>query len=93
MPWGQDEGQPEAFAELDTPQIELDETSLDGECLEKYSQRKKETDRTYGIRRETGKYFMGGKRVTIDNDINLFIDVKRYGGTEGLWKLIVMKEP
>jgi len=62
LPWGQDEGQPEAFAELDTPQIELDETSLAGEYLEKYSQRKKETNRTYEIRREKGKYFMGGKK-------------------------------
>jgi len=93
LPWGQDEGQREAFAELDTPQIALDETSLDWEYLEKYSQRKKDTDRTYGIRREKGKYFMGGKRVIIDNDSNLFVDVKRYRGTEGLWKLIVMKEP
>jgi len=41
LPWGQDEGQLEAFAELDTPQIELDETSLAGEYLEKYSQREK----------------------------------------------------
>ena len=92
LPWGQDEGQPEAFAELDTPQIELDETSLAGEYLEKYSQIKKETDRTYGIRREKGKYFMGGKRITIDNDSNLFVVGKRYRGTAGLWKLIVMKE-
>ena len=93
MPWGQDKGQPEAFAELDTPQIELDETSLAGEYLEKYSQRKKDTGRMYGIRSEKGKYFMGGKRVIIDHDSNLFVDGKRYWGTEGLRKLIVMKEP
>jgi len=49
------EGQPEALAELDTPQIELDETSLAGEYLEKYSQRKDDADTTFGIRREEGK--------------------------------------
>ena len=63
LTWGQDEGQPEAFAELDTPLIELDETSLAGEYLEKYSQSKGKADKMYGIRREKGKYFMGGKRV------------------------------
>ena len=36
---------------------------------------------------------MGWKRVIIDNDRNLFVDGKRYRGTEGLWELIVMKEP
>jgi len=93
LPWGQDEGQPEAFAELDTPQIELDETSLAGEYLETFSQSKGKADTTYGIRREKGKYFMGGKRVINDNDINLFVDGKRYKGTPGLWELIVMKKP
>ena len=82
LPWGQDEGQPEAFAELDTPQIELDETSLAREYLEKYSQSKGKAGTTYGTRREKGKYFMGGKRVTIDNDSNLFVDGKRYKGTQ-----------
>jgi len=93
LPWGQDEGQPEAFAELDTPQIELDETSVAGEYLEKYSQSKGKAETTYGVRREKGKYFMGGKRVKIDNDSNLFVDGKRCKGTPGLWELIVMKKP
>jgi len=39
--------QPEALAELDTPQIEIDETSLAGEYLEKYSQRKGGADTTF----------------------------------------------
>ena len=34
LPW--DMPQPEALAELDTPQMKLDETSLAGEYLEKY---------------------------------------------------------
>ena len=54
LPWDQtEEGQalhqPELVA-IDTPQIELEKTSLAGEYLEKYSQRRKETDRTYGMR-------------------------------------------
>jgi len=84
--------QREALAELDTPQIELDKTSLVGEYLEKYSQRKGDADTTFGIRRE-GKYFIGGKRVVIDKDSNLFVDRQRYEGTPGLWELIVMKKP
>jgi len=69
LPWNitqpELEEQPEALAELDTPQVELDETSLAGQYLEKYSQRKGDADTTFGIRRE-GKYFTGGKRVIID---------------------------
>jgi len=90
LPW--DMPQPEALAELDTPQIELDETSLARKYLEKYSQRKGDADTTFGIRRE-GKYFLGRKRVVIDNDSNLLVDGKRYKGTRGLWQLIVKKEP
>jgi len=91
LPW--DMPQPEALAELDRPQIELDETSLAGEYLEKYSQRKGDADTTFALRREEGKYFMGTKRVIIDNDSNLLVDGKRYKGTRGLWELIVKKEP
>ena len=44
LPWGTPqpklEEQPEALAELDTPQIELDETLLAGQYLEKYSQKR-----------------------------------------------------
>jgi len=79
-------------SELDTPQIELDETSLAGEYLEKYSQRKGDADATFGIRREEGKYFMGGKRVIVDKDSNLFVDGRRFKGTPGLWELIVKKK-
>jgi len=58
-----------------------------------YSQRRKDADKTHGMRRENGKYFIGGKRVIIDNNSNLCVDGKRYKGTEGLWELIVKKEP
>jgi len=34
---------------------------------------------------------MGGKRVIIDSDSNLFVDGKRYEGNPGLWELSVMK--
>jgi len=40
MPQPELEGQAEALAELDTPQIELNETSLAGEYLEKYIQKR-----------------------------------------------------
>ena len=93
MPQSEQEEQPEALTELGTPQIELDETSLAGEYLEKYSQRKGGADTTFGIKREKGKYFMGGKRVIIDKDSNSFVDGRRFKGTPGLWELIVMEKP
>jgi len=91
LPW--DMPQPEALAELDTPQIKLDETLLAGEYLEKYSQKEGGADETFGIRREKGKYCMGRKRVIIDKDSNLFVDGKTYEGTQGLWELIVKNKP
>jgi len=36
---------------------------------------------------------MGRKRVIIDKDSNLFVDGKRYEGTQGLWELIVKNKP
>jgi len=92
LPWGQVEGQPEAIPEpeLDTPQIELDETSLAGEYLQKHSQRKGDVDKAFGISRDKGKYFMGGKRVIIDRDSNL--REKIYVETPGFWELIVSKK-
>jgi len=36
---------------------------------------------------------MGGKRVVIDKDSNLFVDGRRFEGTPCLWELIVMKKP
>ena len=83
--------QPEALAELDTPQIKLDKTALAGEYLEKYSKRKGDADKTFGISEE-GNYFMGRKRVIIDKGSNLFVDGKRFEGTRGLWELIVKKK-
>jgi len=78
LPWGQVEGQPEALPEpeRDTPQIELDETSLAGEYLEKYSQIKGGAERAFGTSKDKGKYFMGGKRVIIDRDGNLRVGEK-----------------
>jgi len=101
LPWGQFEGQHEALPEpelatpqieLNTPQIELDETSLAGEYLEKHSQIKGGAHRAFGISRDKGKYFMGGKRVIIDRDSNLRVGEKLYVGTLGLWELIVSKK-
>jgi len=69
LPWDQaEEGQaltqPELVA-IDAPQIEIEKTSLAGKYLETYSQRKKDTDKSYGMRRENGKYCMGGKGLQV----------------------------
>ena len=101
MPWGHFEGQLEALPEpeldtpqieINTPQIELDEISLATEYLEKYSQIKGGADRAFGISRDKGKYFMGGKKVIIDRYSNLRVGEKICVGTPGLWELIVSKK-
>ena len=49
-------------------------------------------DKTYGIRDEGGKFFIGTKEVKIKGD-DIIIDNSVYRGTPGLWELIVSKDP
>ena len=49
-------------------------------------------DRTYGLRDDGGKFYIGEKLTVIDdNDLVVGRDV--YEGTPGLWELIMSKEP
>ena len=53
---------------------------------------KDEADRTTGIYDKGDDFYIGNKQVVIkDNDI--IVDGKEYKGTEGLWGLIVDKDP
>ena len=52
----------------------------------------KDSDKSFGIYPEKNKLKIGSKYLKIEGD-NIIIDGKEYSGTEGLWELIVSKEP
>ena len=49
-----------------------------------------DVDRTYGIRKEGTKLYMGETEVKIDNN-DIMVDDVTYEGTPGLWNLIMEK--
>ena len=49
-------------------------------------------DKTFGFIREDSNFHIGSKEVKIDKD-DIIIDGNTYKGTEGLWELIVSKNP
>ena len=52
----------------------------------------KENDQTYGLKLKNGKFYIGDKEVeVVDNDI--YIDNRQFKGTEGIWNLLMQKEP
>ena len=53
---------------------------------------KKDIDKFYGINAEDGKFKIGNKFITIEED-NIIIDDKTFEGTPGLWGLITLKNP
>ena len=51
-------------------------------------------DTTFGIRKEKGHHYIGNQHVIVDdNDIIIAKDGDRFKGTNGLWKLITLREP
>jgi hypothetical protein len=50
-------------------------------------------DRQYGIRKDGDKYRIGNSTDTIDGDRNIYHNVKRFKGTEGLWEILTRKKP
>ena len=49
-------------------------------------------DKTFGIYKRKGLYYIGSKQATIvDNDI--IIDNENFEGTPGLWELLISKQP
>ena len=54
--------------------------------------KKDEADKTYGLRDENGKFYIGNKLAVIVNN-DLVVGKYEYDGTPGLWELIVSKTP
>ena len=47
-------------------------------------------DKTFGLRVKDGKFYIGNKEAKIKEN-NIIVDNKEYGGTHGLWELIVTR--
>ena len=60
--------------------------------LEKYLNQDPQADTTFGIYEAEGTWKIGNKKVKVNGN-DLIIEEKRYPGTQGLWELIVLKEP
>ena len=72
---------------------EGEDEELVGEIAYKYLN-KPFRDKTFGIRKEGSRHFIGDQHVIIqDNDIILTKSDERFQGTPGLWELITSKNP
>ena len=60
--------------------------------LSKYLSHDATVDKTYGVRSENNKFYIGNKEVEIAND-DVTIGEKTFIGTDGLWQLLTLKDP
>ena len=66
-----------------------------GDIAESYLRKfttKDEVDRKYGLYDKGGVFYIGNKPVIIKEN-NIVVENEEYEGTDGLWELIVSKEP
>ena len=49
-------------------------------------------DKTLGLRDKDGKFYIGNKEAKVKEN-NIIVGDKEYGGTSGLWELIVATTP
>jgi hypothetical protein len=49
-------------------------------------------DKQYGIGKEGEEYKIGDSAVTIDDNSDIFVNSKRFRGTEGQWELLTPKK-
>ena len=92
QPIGEATGE-EASKKFEEEELEEKEDESVGEIAKTYLNTPILTrDTTFGIRKIDGHHYIGHTHVIIkDNDI--IIDDKKFEGTPGLWKLIMLKEP
>ena len=81
-----------AYPSITLPKEDVLELGSTATTALKRSLTKEGVDKTYGIRDEGGKFFIGTKEVKIKGD-DIIIDNSVYRGTPGLWELIVSKDP
>ena len=84
------EGEPVPAVEI-APEQKKILGSIASEAFEKYTT-SEGADKVFGMVKKDKNYYIGDKPIKIKNN-NIIIDDKEYTGTEGLWELIVSKEP
>ena len=79
--------------EEEEEEYEEEEDEKIGEIARQYLN-KQYRDTTFGIRKENGDHYIGNKHVIVRNN-NIYIkdSGEKFKGTEGLWKLITLREP
>ena len=83
----------EVEEEEEEEEVEEEEEKRIGKIAYKYLNRLFK-DETFGIRKEEGKYKIGSQDIIIiNNDIFMEDHNKMFKGTDGLWDLIMSKEP
>ena len=81
-----------AYPSIDLPKEDVLELGPNATSALQRFLSKTGVDKTYGIRDEGGKFFIGTKEVKIKGD-DIIIDNSVYRGTPGLWELVVSKDP
>ena len=72
---------------------EEDDEELVGEIAYEFLS-KPFSDTTFGIRKEKGHHYIGNKHVIVDdNDIIISENGEKFKGTNGLWNLLMSKNP
>ena len=78
--------------ELEEEEEEEEDESV-GEIARNYLN-KPDTDKIFGIRKEKGHHYIGNQHVVIEDDnIILSKNWEKFEGTDGLWELIMSKNP
>ena len=85
------EGEPIQAVEMTQEQRKKFLGPIASEAFEKYTT-SEGADKVFGMVKKDKYYYIGDKPIKIKDD-NIIIDDKEYTGTEGLWELIVSKEP
>ena len=85
------EGEPIPAVEMTQEQRKKILGPIASEAFEKYTT-SEGADKVFGMVKKDKNYYVGDKPIKIKGD-NIIIDDKEYKGTEGLWELIISKNP
>ena len=85
------EGEPIPAVEMTQEQRKKILGPIASEAFEKYTT-SEGADKVFGMVKKDKNYYIGDKPIKIKGD-NIIIDDKEYIGTEGLWELILSKNP
>ena len=85
------EGEPIPAVEMTQEQRKKILGPIASEAFEKYTT-SEGADKVFGMVKKDKYYYIGDKPIKIKGD-NIIIDDKEYTGTEGLWELIISKNP